>query len=130
MITLSPHDKLASDPILRTYHIPAKEYLCYDASGYFSPISIKDQVIRVCTILKHAKDNGLISKKRPLLIIGGGIAGCVAALRAANLGVKTVLIDKNYILNNLVTNSLRIICPTQYDWTASHWNEGVISNCF
>lgn len=115
--------EIEKDPILRTYHIPDKKHLCYDASGYFSPISIKDQIIRVITILDRAYKNGLISEKRPLLIVGAGIAGSIAAVHAAEMKVKTIVIDKNTAaLNNIVTLSTRYICPTQYDWTAAHWN--------
>lgn len=127
MISLSSRENRANDPILRTYHIPENEYLCYDASGFFSPISIKDQLIRVCKILEHAQAHGIISVKRPLLIIGGSIAGSVAALKAAEMGIKTVLIDKTKLLTNIVTTSLRVVCPIQYDWTASHWNQGTFS---
>ena len=42
-------------------------------------------------------------KKTDVLILGGGVAGCWAAIAAAKQGVKVALVEKwhlNYYLNN------------------------------
>ncbi len=44
--------------------------------------------------------------KYDLLIIGGGIAGCIAAINSAKLGLKTLLIEKNSFLGGSATGSL------------------------
>ena len=44
-----------------------------------------------------------------LVVIGGGVAGCAAALAAARRGIKTALIDKGVTLGGLATNGLVLV---------------------
>lgn len=44
--------------------------------------------------------------KYDLLIIGGGLAGCIAAINSAKFGFKTLLIEKNSFLGGSATGSL------------------------
>lgn len=113
-----------NDRVLRTYSITNKKFICFDASGFFSPISIRDQIIRVCLIVERAHYYGIISTNRPLLIVGGGPAGATAAIKAAELKVPTVLIDHKTLLEGL-SKSIRVFSPIQYDWPVRHWREEV-----
>src|SRR5882757_2439453 len=125
-MTILPNlsERVATDPYLNTHRIKDDtDFVRYDASGFYRPISIKDQMIRVSSIVYRAHKQGIISDKRPLLIIGGGMAGIVAAVKASELKIKTTIIEKKVILSNIACTSQRFICPTQYDWTASHWDK-------
>lgn len=108
------------DPTMRTYGIKKRHNLCYDVSGYFTPIAIRDQVVRAITVVNRAWDYKLITAERPLLILGAGFAGLAAALRASTLGVETVLVEKTRVCSN-VAGSPRYISHLQYDWVADHW---------
>ncbi len=98
--------------------------ICYDMSGFFSPIAIRDQVIRAYRIVKRAVHHKIISSERPLLIIGGGIAGMTAAIVAAEAGIRTVLVEKRAFRHNILKSN-RNYCPVQYDWSYNHWKDGV-----
>jgi hypothetical protein len=126
----TPIQLIKEDRILNAYHvgetthrITESKFICYDASGFFSPISIRDQIIRVCLIIERAKEQGIISSERPILIVGGGVAGVTAAIKAVELGVKTVLVDSQTLLISLI-QSTRHFCPVQYDWSVEHWDKG------
>ncbi len=44
-----------------------------------------------------------------LVVVGGGVAGCAAALAAARRGVKTALIEKTVSMGGLATNGLVLV---------------------
>lgn len=115
-------NKIKLDPVLRTYYVKRAEFVCYDISGFFSPISIRDQIIRASQVVERAIHHKLISPSRPLLVVGAGPAGLTAAIKAANKEIKTVLVDKGKVLERL-TSSERYFSPVQYDWVATHWKE-------
>ncbi len=59
-----------------------------------------------------------------MLVIGAGVAGTVAAMRAAAIGVSVSLIDKERTpLAALRSNDSRVISPTLFDWPSQHWND-------
>lgn len=117
-------EEIEKDPVLRTYNIKGNDLVRYDASGFFSPISIRDQIVRVCSIIDAALSSGIISPdKRPLLVIGGSIAGVTAAIKATQNGIKTVLVEKGIILEKMLASG-RYFSPVQYDWIAEHWELG------
>lgn len=115
-------NKIKLDPVLRTYYVKRAEFVCYDISGFFSPISIRDQIIRASQVVERAIHHKLISPSRPLLVVGAGPAGLTAAIKAASKGIETVLVDKGKVLERL-TSSERYFSPVQYDWVATHWKE-------
>lgn len=118
------------DPILRAYRVPnnvqepieGDGFVCFDVSGFFSPIGIRDQIIRACSVVERAFVHHLISPDRPLLIVGAGHAGIAAALKAFDLNVPTVLVDKGKALGQL-GEAGRFVSLLQYDWSAAHWTK-------
>ncbi len=121
MTYTDPHpDKIKLDPVLRTYHVRKAEFVCYDISGFFSPISIRDQIIRASLVVDRAISQKLISASRPLLVVGAGPAGLTAAIKAAAAKIETVLVDKGKILEKLLSSD-RYFSPVQYDWVSPHW---------
>lgn len=117
-------EKIKNDRILNTYQVLGTDYICYDASGFFSPIAIRDQIIRVCLIIERAAFHKIISADRPLLVIGGGIAGVTAAFKAYKMGIPVVLVEGRKTFN-VFRESVRYFCPIQYDWSVPHWDLGV-----
>lgn len=98
---------------------------CFEVGGVLSPISIRDQMIRSSLVVDRAWQRGIIGPARPLLIVGAGAAGATGAIRAAQLGVRTVLIEKSLApFSRQAGCHTRFIDPTQYDWPVDHWNQG------
>lgn len=100
-----------------------RHQILYDISGIFSPIAIRDQIIRASLVIERAIEEEIInSSNRPLLIIGGGFAGITAAYHAVRKNIPTYLVEKDKVLDKF--NSLdRYVCPTLYDFPLSHWNK-------
>ena len=110
----------------------------FDIGGKISPISIRDQMIRGRMIIDRACERGLLGSNstyrdslddrlaRPpnrLLIIGAGAAGVTAAVRAAQRGIETTLIDvASGPFSRQAGCSSRWVDPTQYDWPVDHWD--------
>jgi hypothetical protein len=117
-------DSIKNDRILNTYKVIDSKDICFDASGFFSPIAIRDQIIRVCLIIERAKSCGIISADRPLLVIGGGVAGITAVLKASEMNIPVVLVEMR-LMFNVLRESIRYFCPIQYDWAVEHWDLGV-----
>lgn len=49
------------------------------------------------------------NKSYDLIVVGGGVAGCAAALAAARRGLKTALIEKTVTMGGLATNGLVLV---------------------
>jgi hypothetical protein len=97
----------------------------FDIGWKFSPASIRDQMLRGRVIVDRAYAQQLISARRMLLVIGAGAAGATAAIRAVQLGVRVMLIDRNATaFNRQATCTTRWVSPTQYDWPLEHWPLG------
>lgn len=119
------------EPVLNAYRLTTddrnfadiwRNQILYDISlGNFSPIAIRDQIIRSYITVERAIEEGFIGLERPLLIIGGGITGVSAAYHATKNNIPTYLVEKDVILNK-VFNFKRYVCPTLYDFPALHWN--------
>lgn len=106
----------------------------YDISGKFSPISIKDQIMRASLLVERAFEQEIITPKpapgdtspnRPLLVIGSGFAGIAACYHAVKRGVQVVLVEnEDYPLKKFELSRDRWISPTEYDWPSRHWRHG------
>lgn len=98
----------------------------FEIGGKLHPVSIRGQMIRARVIVDRAFEAGLINKKRDLLVIGGGAAGLTAAIRACELGIKTVVIDLvKGLFSRQAKCTTRWVDPVQYDWPVSHWDRRI-----
>ena len=112
------------------HQVPSSKATCYDISGiYGSPaISIRDQILRAALIIEKAIKVKIINartdeKAKPLLVVGGGFAGVVAAVKAAQQNIPTFLTEIEETVLNRFLESQRIVSPSQYDFPHSHWVE-------
>lgn len=112
------------DPFLLTYQV-GQESRLYDISSGLQPLSIRDQMFRGHMVVQRALADGLIyaGQPNPVLIIGAGVAGAVAALTAVENRVKTVLVEAEVPFVRQIQCRSRFVCPTQYDWPAPHWTK-------
>ncbi len=111
-----------ADPFLLAHAIRP---FFFEIGGRLSPVSIRDQMIRGRMLVDRAVEAGLINQtSRPLLVIGAGAGGATAAIRAAQLGITTTLIEiaPTPFLRQAGCRSRRVD-PTQYDWPVDHWRE-------
>lgn len=106
------------DPFLLAHHV---DTVRYDISSNLSPISIKDQMLRASNIVERALHAKLIATDRPLLVVGAGVAGVLAALTALERGVPTTLIERRELFGTLKRAKKRYVCPTQYEWPMPHY---------
>lgn len=91
-----------------------------------APISIRDQMLRGRLIIDRALEVGLISpgQKEPVLIVGAGAGGATAAIRAAQRGLTTLLIELAPAPFSIQARApTRWVDPTQYDFPTNHWRE-------
>ena len=100
--------------------------LTFELGGPLSPVSIRDQMLRGVLLAERAYEEGLIdTTSRRLLVAGAGAAGATAAIRAAQLGVETLLVDRAPApFLRQAACATRWIDPAQYDWPVSHWSAG------
>lgn len=93
--------------------------------GQFSPVSIRDQVVRATYLVEHLAASTELAQTTRLLVVGGGTAGVTAAVVASRLGVQQVmLVERAGTVMPLQSRSQsRWLDPVQYDWPASHWRE-------
>ena len=97
----------------------------FNLGGRLSPISIRDQMVRAQLLIEQAWQAGLIggSDNRPLLVVGAGAAGATAAMSAAQLRVRTTIVDAGTAPFLLQSGcQTRWLDPAQYDWPFSHWS--------
>ncbi len=110
------------DPFLYAHYLGVR---IFSVSGKISPLSIRDQMIRGRMLVDRAFEQMLISKTLPLMVVGAGAGGVSAALRSAQLGVPTFLIEKErQAFSVQAACATRWIDPTQYDWPLDHWQVG------
>lgn len=93
--------------------------------GQYTPVSLRDQVVRANYLIDLLFDEGEIGSDRRLVVLGAGLAGVAAALAAVRRGVQdVVLIEKADVPLSLQARcGSRWVDPTQYDWPAAHWRE-------
>ena len=115
----APLTQRITDSFLLTHRIT--DFL-FDIGCRFSPISIRDQMIRGFLIADRLHRADLISERKPLLIIGAGVAGATAALVAAERNIPVTLVDKAGRAFLRQAGATRYISPTLYDWPAQHWS--------
>ena len=110
---------MATDPFLAAHLVSD---CCFEVGGEYSPASVRDQMIRAYLVVDRAYQQGIIDAGRSLLVVGAGPSGLTAAIRAAELGVKVVVIEKRagqaFLLGAC---SSRDVEPTLYDWPVDHW---------
>jgi hypothetical protein len=110
------------DPFLLTHNV---RHQLYDIGPRFSPISIRDQMIRGYVLVVRAIRQQIIGPGKPLLVVGAGAAGATAAMIAADRGVETTLIEHGDGPFSLQLGChTRWVDPVVYDWPAEHWTTG------
>lgn len=111
-----------TDPFLNA-HLVAP--FVFHIGGRLWPISIRDQMLRGRLAVDRLIDQELISADRRLAVVGAGMAGATATLRAASRGISTTLIEREAKpFRRHALCQTRWVNPTQYDWTASTWSAG------
>ncbi len=92
--------------------------------GQYSPVSIRDQVVRAVYLTERLWKTARLTKQSSLLVIGAGAAGVTVALEAVALGVKQVVVAdmSDRVLSLQAQCKTRWVDPTQYDWPAHHWS--------
>ena len=87
--------------------------------------SIKDQIRKAKRLIAAAYTLRVFERTgNTLLILGAGMAGVTAALRAAQLGVRTVLRERNADAFSLQQRcATRWIHPYEYDWPDTVWTQ-------
>jgi hypothetical protein len=95
----------------------------FDLSSGMHHVSIRDQIVRAQLLVRDLQrgDPALES----LLIVGGGVAGVFAALAAADLGVKeVVVVDVADQLFSLIRNVReRFVGPFMYEWPSAFFSD-------
>lgn len=119
----------------------------YQLGGQLAPVAIREHMVRGRLLVQSAIRHQIISppkydddsavsaderasSRKDLLIIGGGIAGMVAALHAAFYGIHVTVIERDARPFLRQVQSSRIIDPTQYDWPSPHWADGTTQLTF
>jgi len=105
-----------------------------DISRGMTFVSMKDQVVRgrwvvdalvgARALSPSAKETSSNPKKFELLIIGAGVAGVAAGLRAAELNIRTLIVDRAGEALSRQENSNRLVSLSLYDWPVQHWDKG------
>ena len=85
---------------------------------------MRDQIIRGRLLVDRLKKAGRISTSKSLVVVGAGVGGATAALYAASLRIKTVLIEKAaFPFMRQEFAETRFFNAAQYDWPVDHWTE-------
>jgi len=108
------------DPFLLTHSI--NDFL-FDIGSAFTPIGIRDQMVRGFLIATRLLAEQRIGPALPLLIVGAGAAGATAALVAATNDVPTCIVEKEeQPFNRQLYCTTRFLSPSEYDWPAARWS--------
>ena len=112
---------MARDPFLAAHSVGDN---CFEIGGEFSPASVRDQMVRAYLVVDRAFQENVIDVGRNLLVVGAGPSGLTAAIRAAELGVRTVVVERRPRHAFLLARcSSRDVEPTLYDWPRDHWTK-------
>ncbi len=113
---------MTGDYFLDQFQLPYPERDIYRL-GQYSPVSIRDQVVRGCYLVERLWTTGRLTRNSYLLVVGAGAAGVTVAIRAAQYGCRPVIVDSGVSVLSLQANcTTRWIDPVQYDWPAPHWD--------
>ena len=113
---------LNSDQVLALHRVSQRKF---ELSGLRTG-SVKDQMLRAHLVVERLHRQGMIDGKRlRLVIVGGGAAGVVAALTAANKGVDVCVFEQHRGVMRTQMLSTRRIDPSEYDWPQKHWDAGL-----
>jgi hypothetical protein len=108
-----------ADPFLLAHQVAES---VFDIGGKLYPVSIRDQMVRGQAIIDRAVAEGFAATGRELLVIGAGAAGAVAAMRAADWGIRTHLIEADsHPFGRQRSCRTRWIDAHEYEWPAGHW---------
>ena len=109
-----------TDPVLFLHRLRGTSRV-FDTSSVQSPGSIRDQILRACWLVDRALDAKYINKHSALLVLGAGVAGVSAAMRAAAKGVPTILVDQaRQPFSRQATCQTRWVDPSIYEWPHGH----------
>ena len=114
---------MSGDVLLDQFQLPKPAPDIYRI-GQYAPVSIRDQVVRAMYLVDRLFVTGSLAASTQLVIVGAGVAGVTMALHAAARGVARILLyDQGAgVLALQAASTSRWLCPTQYDWPASHWD--------
>jgi hypothetical protein len=94
----------------------------FDVGSPFTPIGIRDQMVRGFLIATRLLAEKKIGPALPLLVVGAGAAGATAALIAATNDVPTIIVDRQEEpFSRQLYCPTRYLSPSEYDWPAARW---------
>lgn len=107
------------DPFLLTHSV--NDFL-FDIGSRFTPIGIRDQMVRGFMIATRLLAEKRIGPTLPLLVVGAGAAGATAAMVAATNDVPTLIVERDkHPFNRQLYCPTRFLCPSEYDWPSPRW---------
>jgi hypothetical protein len=110
-----------SDPLLDALQIEPRLFVL-TVKG-FSPISIRDQMVRAQWLADRAFSKGVVTANGRVLIVGAGAAGITAGIAFGRLGIETLIVERGtQSFLRQASCSTRWIDPMQYDWPATQWS--------
>lgn len=99
---------------------------CIYTLGKYSPVSIRDQVIRANYLIDSLRDLEAIDSHTSLAIVGAGAGGISCALAAVRAGLSpdaiSVFEAESISMPLQAKASTRWVDPVQYDWPARFWD--------
>ncbi len=99
---------------------------CFNLGGAQAPAAIRDQMVRACMLVDQLLLSGRIGPGRQLAVVGGGVGGMTAALRAISGSAATVIERAGDAFSLLRQSATRRVDPTLFDWPMEHWRAGKI----
>lgn len=124
-----------ADRVLRLFeYVPegdlgAKEHGIFVIGvGEASRLTVASQQVRALRLINALWESGRLAprernKPQQIAIIGGGVAGCMAAVKAARLKVQVTLFEKrDEVLSMFKKASHRHLYPGLFDWPQPGWN--------
>lgn len=105
-----------------TYHFHKVDECIFELSE-LRAANVRDQIFRATYLTQSLLREGFIGVDKPLLILGGGVAGVSSAITALHAGVTVWIFEKEPELFSKQLNiTSRRIHPFEFDWPLSHWN--------
>jgi hypothetical protein len=108
-----------ADPFLIAHGVAPRQF---ELGGSWTPISIRDQMVRARMFATRALREGLINPGRALAVAGAGAGGATLAIIAAQERVPTLLIEQSpQAFGRQARCVSRWVDPAQYDWPHPLW---------